>query len=497
MFETTKEDELEAIASAPRQLYVDGAWREGARAATMPVEDPATGATLCEVADAAPEDAAAALEAADRAFPAYCALAPRERADLLRRAYDLLLERERELALLITLEMGKPLGEACAEVRYAAAFLRWCSEEAVRVNGRFTREEDGRSRVLTLQQPVGPCILVTPWNFPLAMGARKIAPALAAGCTVVVKPAPQTPLSMLAFAQVLERAGLPAGVLNVLPTSDAPGVVAPLIEDPRARKLSFTGSTATGRLLAAQAAGQVLRVSLELGGNAPLLVFEDADLDRAVEGALLAKLRNGGEACTSANRVLVHERVAGAFVERFVERMAAVAVGRGTQPGVQLGPLIDEPQRVRVAGLVDDAVARGARVALGGEPCLGGGWFYAPTVLDDVPADARLLREEIFGPVAPITTFCEDEEAIAAANATEYGLVAYVFTQDVDRAFRVVERLETGMVGLNQGHVASAAAPFGGVKHSGLGREGGPEGVQEFLETKYVAMGVAGEGGGA
>ncbi len=490
MPETIQAQERRVVDAAPRQLYIDGVWRDGAGGATLPVEDPATGAVLCAVADATSEDALAALGAAHRAFPAFAATPPRERADVLRRAYELTVARQDELALLMTLEMGKPLAEARAEVLYAAAYLRWYSEEAVRVGGRFGAGESGAARVLTLQQPVGPCVFVTPWNFPLAMGARKIAPAVAAGCTVVVKPAQQTPLSMLALARIFEQAGLPAGVLNVVVSSSASAVVAPLLADPRTRKLSFTGSTEVGRRLAAQAAGQVLRVSLELGGNAPFLVFEDADLDRAVDGALLAKLRNGGEACTSANRFLVHESVASTFAERLARRMAATKVGRGTEPGVQLGPLIDEAQRTKVEQLVADAVDRGARLALGGERRPGTGWFYAPTVLADVPPDALVQREEIFGPVAPIATFADEDEAVAAANATEYGLAAYVFTQDVDRAFRVIERLDTGMIGFNQGMVSNAGAPFGGVKHSGYGREGGPEGLQEYLETKYVAINV-------
>ena len=489
-----QEAEQRAVASVPPLLFVDGAWREAAGSATQPVEDPATGLGLCAVADASAEDAMAALAAADRSLPAWRATAPRERADVLRRAFELMIARQEELALLITLEMGKPLAEARAEVAYAASFMRWYAEEAVRIAGRFAVDEQARGRVLTLQQPVGPCVFVTPWNFPLAMGARKAAPAIAAGCTMVVKPAPQTPLSMLALARALEDAGLPAGVLNVVTTSSAESVVAPLLADARVRKLSFTGSTGVGKRLLAQAARQVLRVSMELGGNAPFLVFDDADLDRAVDGALLAKLRNGGQACTSANRFLVHERVAAAFGERLAQRMAAMQVGRGTAADVQLGPLIDEPQLAKVEELVDDAVKRGAGVALGGARRPGDGYFYAPTVLTDVPPDARLLHEEIFGPVAPVTTFSDDDEVLAAANDTQYGLVAYLYTQDVDRAFRAIEQLEVGMVGFNQGSVSSASAPFGGVKQSGIGREGGPEGIHEYLETKYVAMGV---GGGA
>jgi succinate-semialdehyde dehydrogenase/glutarate-semialdehyde dehydrogenase len=390
----------------------------------------------------------------------------------------------------MTLEMGKPIAESKAEIAYANNFLRWYSEEAVRIDGRFTVNELGTGRVLTLRQPVGPCLFITPWNFPLAMGTRKIGPALAAGCTCVVKPAKQTPLSMLALAQILEEAGLPGGVLNVITASQSGSIMEPLIRDPRTRKLSFTGSTAVGKALIEQSAEQVLRVSMELGGNAPFLVFGDADLDKAVDGALLAKMRNGGEACTSANRFVVHESVADAFAEKLAAKIGGLKVGRGTDDGVQVGPLIDESQRSKVADLVQDAVGRGARILTGGHQLDGAGYFYAPTVLAGVPDDAQLLAEEIFGPVAPITTFSSDEEAVAKANDTEYGLVAYVFTQDVDRAFRVIEGLDTGMIGFNQGMVSNAGAPFGGVKQSGFGREGGPEGLHEYLETKYVAMNV-------
>jgi succinate-semialdehyde dehydrogenase/glutarate-semialdehyde dehydrogenase len=347
--------------------------------------------------------------------------------------------------------------------------------------------------VLTLQQPIGPCVFITPWNFPLAMGTRKIGPALAAGCTCVVKPAKQTPLSMLALAQILQEAGLPGGVLNVITAMKSGEIMEPLIKDPRTRKLSFTGSTPVGKELIKQSAEQVLKVSMELGGNAPFLVFEDADLDKAVEGALLAKMRNGGEACTSANRFHVHESIAERFADKLAEKIGSLKVGRGTDDGVQVGPLIDDAQRSKVAELVQDAVGKGARVLTGGQVQDGAGYFYAPTVLADVPDDAQLLAEEIFGPVAPITTFSTDEEAVAKANRTEYGLVSYVYTQDVDRAFRVIEALETGMIGFNQGMVSNAGAPFGGVKQSGFGREGGPEGLEEYLETKYVAMNVGTE----
>jgi succinate-semialdehyde dehydrogenase/glutarate-semialdehyde dehydrogenase len=386
--------------------------------------------------------------------------------------------------------MGKPVAESKAEIAYAANFFRWYSEEAVRINGRFTVNETGQGRVLTLRQPVGPCVFITPWNFPLAMGTRKIGPAIAAGCTMVVKPAKQTPLSMLMLAQILEEAGLPGGVLNVITAMSSGRTMEPLIRDPRTRKLSFTGSTEVGRTLIEQSAEQILRVSMELGGNAPFVIFEDADLDAAVEGALIAKMRNIGEACTAANRFHVADDVADDFARRLAARMSEMKVGRGTDPDVKVGPLIDDDQRGKVAELVDDARSKGADVLVGGSRIDGAGYFYEPTVLADVPEGARLLDEEIFGPVAPVRGFASEDEAIAAANDTDFGLVAYVYTQDINRAFRVIERLETGMIGLNQGMVSNAGAPFGGVKHSGFGREGGPEGLHEYLETKYVAMNV-------
>jgi succinate-semialdehyde dehydrogenase / glutarate-semialdehyde dehydrogenase len=472
------------------QLYIGGEWRDGGEGSAIAVEDPATGETLIEVADATVDDAKAALGAAHEAFQEWRDHPPRERGDILRRAFDVIIERADDLALLMTLEMGKPLAESKAEIAYAANFLRWYSEEAVRIDGRYTVNETGKGRVLTLKQPVGPCVFITPWNFPLAMGTRKIGPAIAAGCTIVVKPAKQTPLSMIMLAQILEEVGLPGGVLNVITARSSGRTMEPLIKDPRTRKLSFTGSTEVGRTLIAQSAEQVLRVSMELGGNAPFLVFDDADIDAAVEGALIAKMRNGGEACTSANRFHVAGGVADEFAQKLAEKIGAMKVGRGTEPDVKVGPLIDDDQRGKVAELVDDARERGAKVLVGGSRVDGAGYFYEPTVLSDVPDDARLLDEEIFGPVAPVRSFASDDEAIAAANATEYGLVAYVYTQDINRAFKVIERLETGMIGLNQGMVSNAGAPFGGVKASGFGREGGPEGIQEYLETKYVALNV-------
>ncbi|MCW2998277.1 MAG: NAD-dependent succinate-semialdehyde dehydrogenase [Solirubrobacterales bacterium] len=482
--------ESDVVAAVPCDLFIAGEWRPASDAATFPVEDPATTETLAEVADATAQDADAALQAAHEAFQTWRHHPPRERGEILRRAYELIVARADELALLVTLEMGKPLAEAKAEVLYAANFFRWYAEEAVRVNGRFTTSETGQGRILTMAQPVGPCLFITPWNFPLAMGARKIGPALAAGCTIVVKPAEQTPLSMLALAQILDQAGLPAGVLNILTTSAPAEIMPPLINDPRTRKLSFTGSTEVGKILIAQSAQQVLRVSMELGGNAPFLVFSDADLDEAVAGAVIAKMRNGGEACVSANRFLVHESVAVDFSRRLADAMGAFTLGRGTDAGVTLGPLIDAEQRRKVVDLVDEAVGAGAELLIGGKVPDRAGYFYEPTVLTGVSPDAQMLHDEIFGPVAPITTFTDDEEAITRANETEYGLVAFVYTTNLKRAFNVIETLDTGMVGLNQGVVSNVAAPFGGVKQSGIGREGGPEGMGEFLETKYVAMNV-------
>ena len=485
---TLGESERAVLARVPTELYVDGRWRAASGGATLAVEDPATTEELVRVADATAEDALDALAAAAAAQAEWGTHPPRERGEILRRAYEAITAHSDELALLMTLEMGKALEESRAEISYAGEFFRWFAEEAVRIHGRYMVNTTGKGRILTMRQPVGPCVFVTPWNFPMAMGTRKIAPAIAAGCTMVVKPAKQTPLSMLALTKILEDAGLPGGVLNVITAKSARAVIAPLLADPRTRKLSFTGSTEVGRTLIEQSAKQILRVSMELGGNAPFLVFEDADLDAAVDGALIAKMRNVGEACTAANRFHVHQSLAEEFSRRLAGRMGALKVGRGTEPGVDVGPLIDEAQRSKVAELVGDAVDRGSRVLLGGAPADGRGYFFQPTVLADVPDDARVLREEIFGPVAPVATFTTEEQAIEAANRTEYGLVAYVYTRDLNRALRVCERIETGMVGLNQGVVSNPAAPFGGVKQSGFGREGGFEGTGEYLETKYVAV---------
>ncbi|PTL59361.1 NAD-dependent succinate-semialdehyde dehydrogenase [Paraconexibacter algicola] len=482
--------EAAVVDGVPKQLYIGGTWRDAGGGGTLDVDDPSTGDVLCAVADGTVADGDAALAAAHAAFPDWRDTAPRERGEVLRRAFELMTERTDDLALLMTLEMGKPLEESRGEIAYAAAFLRWYAEEAVRIDGRFTTSENGKGRILTMRRPVGPCVFITPWNFPMAMGTRKVGPAIAAGCTMVVKPAQQTPLSMLALAAILEEAGLPGGVCNVVTTHSTAEVMAPLIADPRARKLSFTGSTPIGKKLIEQSAEQVLRVSMELGGNAPFLVFEDADLDAAIEGALMAKMRNIGEACTSANRFLVHEAVADDFARRLAHELGSMKVGRGTEEGVRVGPLIDEAAVDKVTELVGDAVDRGAQVLTGGERVGDRGHFYAPTVLAGVDPDARVNHEEIFGPVAPITTFSSDDEAIERANDTEYGLVAYAYTRDLARAFKVMEGLDTGMIGLNQGLVSNAGAPFGGVKQSGFGREGGPEGLGEYLETRYVAMNV-------
>ena len=485
---TGAEREQAVLEQVPSQLLIGGEWRAASGGGTLTVEDPATCEPLLEVADAQPQDALAALAAAAGAQREWGAHPPRERGEILRRAFEAIVAQADDLALLMTLEMGKSLAESRAEITYAAEFFRWFSEEAVRIHGRYMVNTTGKGRVLTMRQPVGPCVFVTPWNFPTAMGTRKLAPAIAAGCTMIVKPAQQTPLSMLALAKILQQAGLPAGVLNVITSKRSGAVIEPLLKDPRTRKLSFTGSTEVGRKLIEQSAEQILRVSMELGGNAPFLVFGDADLDAAVDGAMLAKMRNVGEACTAANRFHVHESLAEDFASRLAERMGALKLGRGTDPDVQVGPLIDRAQLEKVSELVEDAVERGARVLTGGRPLGGTGYFFEPTVLTGVPDQARMLDEEIFGPVAPITTFATDEQALEAANRTEYGLVAYVYTRDLDRAFRVCEGIETGMVGLNQGVVSNAAAPFGGIKHSGFGREGGFEGIGEYLETKYVAL---------
>ena len=476
------------IDSVPTSLLIGDQWREASGGARFDVSDPATGEVLTTCADATPEDGLAALAAAHAAQAGWAPTPPRDRGEILRRAFVAVVARTDEFATLMSLEMGKTVAEARGEVTYAAEFFRWFAEEAVRIHGRYSVAPNGASRLLTMKQPVGPTLMITPWNFPLAMGTRKIGPAVAAGCTMVVKPAHETPLTMLLLADVMREAGLPDGVLNVVTTTHSGVVCEPLIRDPRLRKLTFTGSTAVGRVLVEQSAEQLLRLSMELGGNAPFLVFEDADVDAAVDGAMLAKMRNIGEACTAANRFFVHESLAERFASRMAERMGALVLGRGTEEGVDVGPLITQKAREGVDELVQDAVRRGATVLTGGAPAPGDGWFYQPTVLADVPEDSRCLREEIFGPVAPVCTFTDEADAIAKANASEYGLVGYVYTRDHARVLRVAEAMEFGMIGVNTGIVSNPAAPFGGVKQSGFGREGGFEGIDEYLETKYVGI---------
>ncbi|WP_040163859.1 NAD-dependent succinate-semialdehyde dehydrogenase [Microbacterium gorillae] len=485
------ERESALLADVPTGLFIGGEWVDGEGGATFDVRDPATNEVIHTIASASAADGIRALDAAVAAQDAWAATAPRTRSDIMRRAFDLVAERAEDLALLMTLEMGKPLAEARGEVAYGNEFNRWFSEEAVRIAGRYGLNPEGTGTMVVSQRPVGPCFFVTPWNFPFAMATRKIAPALAAGCTVVIKPPALTPLSTMYFAAILAEAGLPAGVVNVVPTASSSKLSGPIIADPRLRKLSFTGSTEVGRKLIAQAAEGVLRVSMELGGNAPFVVFEDADLDKAVEGALAAKFRNIGQACTAANRFIVQSSVAEEFARRVTERVDAMRIGRGTEDGVQIGPLIDQDAVAKADELVQDAVSRGATVTTGGEAIAGAGSFYQPTVLTGVADGSQILREEIFGPVLAIATFEEEEDAVRLANDTEYGLVSYVFTQDLARGQRMIDRLETGMMGLNVGVVSNAAAPFGGVKQSGVGREGGLEGIHEYLSTKYTLIPVS------
>ncbi|MET8777828.1 NAD-dependent succinate-semialdehyde dehydrogenase [Nocardia sp. NPDC004654] len=480
--------ERELLQSVPTQLWIGGPV-DAEGGATFPVHNPANGEVLIQVADASPGDAMRALDAAVAVQAEWAATPARERGEILRAVFEQITARAEEFALLMTLEMGKALPESRNEVRYGAEFFRWFSEEAVRVHGRYLHAPSGTGRIMVHKQPVGPCLAITPWNFPLAMGTRKIGPALAAGCAMIVKPASETPLTMLLLAKLCHEAGLPDGVLSVITTSRSSAVTGPLLEDPRLRKLTFTGSTEVGKKLVEQSAHGLLRTSMELGGNAPFVVFDDADIDAAVQGAMLAKLRNGGEACTAANRFHVQNGVLEEFTAKFAEAMTnSVTMGPGTDPETTLGPLINEDQLTTVGELVDDAVAAGARVRLGGKAPGGPGWFYPATILSDVPPQARILREEVFGPVAPIVGFETEEEGIAAANDTEFGLVAYVYTRTLDRALRVAEGLESGMVGVNRGVISDPAAPFGGVKASGFGREGGTEGIEEYLSTKYIAL---------
>jgi succinate-semialdehyde dehydrogenase/glutarate-semialdehyde dehydrogenase len=470
------------------ELFVGGKWVPASSGARFDVLDPATGDVIASVADGGVEDAMAAVDAASEASAAWAATAPRARSEVLRRAFELMTSRADDLAKLISLENGKALVDARGEVTYAAEFFRWYAEEAVRADGAVTTAPSGANRIVVVRQPVGVCVLVTPWNFPAAMATRKIGPALAAGCTVVLKPASDTPLTALAMAGILAEAGVPAGVVNVLPSRSSGKVVSAMLHDPRVRKLSFTGSTEVGRILLAQAADSVVNTSMELGGNAPFLVFADADLDAAIEGAMVAKMRNAGEACTAANRFYVEASIASSFAERLAARMAALRVGPGTDENTQVGPLVNEDTVGKVDELVRTAVREGARPATGGARPDGPGFYYPPTVLTGVRPDSAILREEIFGPVAPIVTFTDEAEAIRLANDTEFGLVAYVYTGDLARGLRVSEGIEAGMVGLNRGLVSDPAAPFGGVKQSGIGREGGHEGLLEYLESKYIAV---------
>jgi succinate-semialdehyde dehydrogenase/glutarate-semialdehyde dehydrogenase len=472
------------LAKVPTGLFIGGEWRETEK--TIDVFDPSTGAVLASIADASAADATAALDAAVAAQDEWAATAPRARSNILRKAFDLMQERRDEFALLMTLEMGKPLAESNGEVTYGGEFLRWFSEEAVRITGRYGTNPEGTGRMIVSQHPVGPCYLITPWNFPLAMATRKIAPALAAGCTVIIKPASLTPLTTLYFAKLLEEAGVPAGVVNVLTTSSSGAVTEPLLDDPRLRKLSFTGSTPVGQKLIQQSAKNVLRTSMELGGNAPFVVFDDADLDAAVDGAIAAKFRNIGQACTAANRFIVHASIADEFARRVTDRVKSFSIGRGTEEGVTIGPLIDDRAVKKAGELVDDAVAKGATLLVGGKAVDREGTFYEPTVITDVQQGSNILREEIFGPVLAIVPFTDEADAIRLANDTEYGLVSYVFTQDLARGQRMIDKLQTGMMGLNVGVISNAAAPFGGVKQSGVGREGGFEGIHEYLSTKYT-----------
>jgi succinate-semialdehyde dehydrogenase / glutarate-semialdehyde dehydrogenase len=478
--------EAELLARVPSQLLLGGKWVDGTSGRTIEVTDPATGLVLKTIADASVADAKRAMDIAADTQESWAATAPRVRGEILRGAFDLLQERVEEFALLMTMEMGKPLAEARGEVVYGGEFLRWFSEEAVRIAGRYGSNPEGTGRMIVTQVPVGPSYLITPWNFPLAMATRKIAPALAAGCTAIIKPAALTPLTTLYFAKLLLDAGLPDGVLGVLTTSKSGEITTPILADSRLRKLSFTGSTPVGVALLKEAANNVLRTSMELGGNAPFIVFEDADLDKAVDGAMLAKFRNIGEACTAANRFIVHESIADEFAKRVTERVKAFTIGRGTEDGVTIGPLINADAVSKATSLVQDAVARGATLLVGGTAIEGDGTFFAPTVVSGVQPGSDILREEIFGPVLSIIPFTDEADAVAKANDTEYGLVGYVYTRDLARGQRLIESVRTGMMGLNMGVVSNAAAPFGGVKQSGLGREGGFEGIHEYLSTKYT-----------
>ena len=478
----------ELLAKVPTGLLINGEWRDAASGETFEVENPATGETLATLASASSDDAMAALDAACAVKDEWARTSPRERSNILRRAFDLVTERKDEFAALMTLEMGKPLAEAYGEVTYGVEYLRWFSEEAVRDYGATLPAPEGTIQMVTRRKPVGPCLLITPWNFPLAMATRKVGPAVAAGCTMVLKPAKLTPLTSQYFAQTMIEAGLPAGVLNVVSSKSASAISEPLMADSRLRKVSFTGSTPVGKTLLKAAADNVLRTSMELGGNAPFIVFEDADLDQAVEGAMGAKMRNIGEACTAANRFIVHESVADEFAKKFAAKIGELKLGNGLDEGVTCGPLVEKKALENVTALVDDAVEKGATALIGGKPGEGEGYFYAPTVLTNVSRDARVAQEEIFGPVAPILTFSTEAEAIEIANDTEFGLASYVYTENSDRMWRLADGLEFGLMGYNAGVISNAAAPFGGVKQSGMGREGGAEGIAEYTSLQYIGV---------
>ncbi|MFD2675323.1 NAD-dependent succinate-semialdehyde dehydrogenase [Gulosibacter bifidus] len=483
----TYPSEADLLAKIPTQLFINGEWVDGENEPFV-VQDPSTGGELARIANASPAQATAALDAAVAVKDEWARTTPRERGELLRKAYEAVIERRDEFALLMTLEMGKPLNEAQGEVNYGAEYLRWFSEEAARITGRYGINPEGTQRMLVSQHPVGPCFLITPWNFPLAMATRKIAPALAAGNTVVVKPASLTPLTTLYFVKILEELGVPKGVVNVVTTRDTAGVSNTIMEDDRLRKISFTGSTGVGVGLMKRAAEKVLRTSMELGGNAPFVVFEDADMDKAIQGVIDAKFRNIGQACTAANRIIVQESIAEEFTKRVAERVSAFKMGRGTEEGVTIGPLAEAKAVAKVGELVDDAVAHGAKVIVGGKAGEGEGFFYEATVLTDIAPESKIFREEIFGPVLPIITFSDEAEAVELANSTEFGLMSYVYTNDFNRSQRMIDQIECGMVSINTGLPSNAAAPFGGVKQSGMGKEGSFEGIHEYMNMKYSAM---------
>jgi len=480
---------IESLRAA-HGLYIGGAWHTATGGGTIPVLDPSTEAVLAEVPDAALEDASTAVAAAEAAAADWAATPPRRRSEILRRCFELMTVRAEEFAVLIALENGKALRDARGEVAYAAEFFRWNAEEAVRIRGDLMTAPSGTNRIIVDHQPIGIAVLITPWNFPAAMATRKIGPALAAGCTVILKPATETPLTAYAMAALCEEAGVPAGVINVLTTRKPGPLIGAMLADPRVRKLSFTGSTAVGRTLLAEAAKNVISCSMELGGNAPVVVFDDADLDLAIDGVMLAKMRNAGQACTAANRIYVQSSIYDAFAARLTGRMAALVVGPGPAPETECGPMISASAVAKIGHLVEDAKMRGAKLLCGGERPSRRGFYYPPTVLSEVPAEAEMIHEEIFGPVAALCRFETDDEAIARANDTEYGLSAYIFTRDIGRGLKVARRIESGMIALNRGLVSDPAAPFGGVKQSGLGREGGADGIYEFLETKYIAASI-------